>query len=77
MTYGFDLILTEIAYSDSGTYICEAENENGKAANLTVVRVVGRVYFNFITYHIYQRTNGPVNAHLISEQIISIKPGYK
>ena len=46
MTYGFDLILTEIAYSDSGTYICEAENENGKAANLTVVRVVGRVYFN-------------------------------
>ena len=24
-----------------------------------------------------QRTNGPVNAHLISEQIISTKPGYK
>ena len=22
-------------------------------------------------------TNGPVNAHLISEQIISTKPGYK
>ena len=24
-----------------------------------------------------QRTNGPVNAHLISEQILSTKPGYK
>ena len=24
-----------------------------------------------------QRTNGPANAHLISEQIISKKPGYK
>ena len=23
-----------------------------------------------------QRVNGPVNAHLISEQIISTKPGY-
>ena len=23
-----------------------------------------------------QSTNGPVNAHLISEQIISTKPGY-
>ena len=24
-----------------------------------------------------QRTDGPVNAHLISEQIVSTKPGYK
>ena len=42
MSYVFELVLTQIQYSDSGTYICEAENINGKAANLTVVRVVGK-----------------------------------
>ena len=41
MTTNFDLIMTEISYSDSGTYICEAENINGKAQNLTLVKVVG------------------------------------
>ena len=41
MTTNFDLVLTEISYSDSGTYICEAENINGKAQNLTLVKVVG------------------------------------
>lgn len=41
MTTNFDLVLTEISYNDAGTYICEAENINGKAQNLTLVQVVG------------------------------------
>ena len=31
----------------------------------------------FVFTNANKRPNGPVNAHLISEQIISTKPGYK
>ena len=36
-----ELVLSDVTYSDAGTYTCEASNANGEAFNRTYVTVVG------------------------------------
>ena len=43
MTVAFGLVLTQIDYSDAGSYVCKASNINGEASNRTVVTVVGKL----------------------------------
>ena len=44
MTVAFELVLTEIQYSDSGAYVCHASNVNGEASNRTILTVVGMAH---------------------------------
>ena len=36
-----ELVLSEMMYSDTGTYTCEASNINGEAFNRTYLTVIG------------------------------------
>ena len=40
-----ELVMSEITYSDMGTYTCEASNINGEAFNRTYLTVVGEYIY--------------------------------
>ena len=42
MTNAHELVITEVQYSDAGTYTCEASNVNGEAFNRTYLTIVGK-----------------------------------
>ena len=44
MTTAHDLVLSDIQYSDAGTYTCQASNVNGEAFNRTYVEIAGKYY---------------------------------
>jgi len=48
MDTSYSLVLTSIQQSDQGTYVCEATNDMGTAANKTLVQVMGNTIVSYI-----------------------------
>ena len=44
LTTANDLVISDIQYSDAGTYTCQASNINGDAFNKTYLNVVGMTH---------------------------------
>ena len=61
-----ELVLSDVTYSDAGTYTCEASNANGEAFNRTYVTVVGEYCARRLTSRKHVRVMyTPLNPTLI------------